>query len=245
MVPTAATAPAGRLLGYRFGMPGRELLIAAILIGLGVFVVAGEFLPDDRAFEAPQAPRRLEIGEALDGSIPLMDLDGEIRPIGARFGMRATVLYAWSTTCPCVPVCEERMRPLYARFGAEQGVAWVAVAGEPDDEPGAIRDLVTELRAPYPVVLDPTQKLCARLGFDRASVLAILDADGYVRWRGTQGDDLASPTRDYLREALRTITAGGLPEEAEVEPAYGCAFSTPPEDCEDLALAAEIAADEP
>lgn len=211
-----------------------EILAATVLVVLSGAAVWSQLAPTDD--ETPPVPRPLEVGEALSPDVGLLDLDGRSVRLGDRLGERATVLYSWSTTCPCVPICEDTLQSVQARFPAEAGVAWLAVCGEPRDAPGAIRALLGDLDATYTALLDPAHRLCARAGLDRAALLVVLDGDGYVRFRGNLTDDLESPTTNHLAAVLPAIVAGDLPPYAEPEIAYGCAFSAPLEDCPDAEL---------
>lgn len=169
----------------------------------------------------------IQVGEALDPDVTLFDVGGERRRVGDGYGRAATIFYSWSTTCPCIPICEEMLQETRARFGPEQGVRWYGVAGEPTDTPGSVRGGMKEISAFYEMLLDPYHRLSARLGFDRAAVLAVLDGDGYLRYRGNISDDLTAPERNYLLEVLPAIVAGERPPFTETELAYGCEFSDP------------------
>lgn len=202
-----------------------DLVIAAVVVLLVAFAVVRQLTP---APEDPTAgPRAIQVGEALSPDITLTSLDGERVRLGDGFGTRGTILYAWSTTCPCIPYCEDEMRELHARFSPEKGYAWFAIAGEPTETRDGIRQEMTSLQAFYPMLLDPSHRLCARAGFDRAAMVAVLDADGYLRFRGNLGDDLRNPTKIWLEGALEAIDAGLEPDPAETDIAYGCQFSAP------------------
>jgi hypothetical protein len=211
-----------------------DLVIAGVILGLSTYAVARQFGSDPVERYELAAIRTLDVGEALPRDLVVRDIGHESRPIGEWFGPKATVLYSWSTTCPCVTICEPRMREVYVKYGKAVGVTWVGVAGEPTDTRDGVVALMTHLRAFYKMVLDPSHRLSKRLGFDRATMLVVLDGDGYVRWRGTQNDDLKNPTRNYLAEVLADVVEGRLPPtDLSMEiPPYGCAFSEPVE-CDD------------
>jgi hypothetical protein len=130
---------------------------------------------------------------------------------------------------------EALIREASGRFGPEAGVAWVGVAGEPSDTARGVLGELTRLGATYGMLLDPYQRLSARLGFDRAAVLAVLDGDGYLRFFGNPSDDLKDPQRNYLLEVLPAIVAGHRPPLERTDLAYGCEFSDP-EPCPDEEL---------
>jgi hypothetical protein len=209
-----------------------DFVIAAVILGLCGLGVLQQLRHDPA--RAPVVPP-IAIGQALDGAITGTDLNGVERRVGEWFGDRATVLYSWSVPCSCVEECEARLRAIYAVHGNPQGVHWIAVDGEPTDSPEAVLDKMVKVGAFYRMLLDPSQRLSQRLGFDQAVQIAILDGHGYLRYRGPIDDDLEKPTRSYLREALEAVLAGTPVPEAEERPAvYGCAYSAPP-DCDDPA----------
>jgi hypothetical protein len=107
-------------------------------------------------------------------------------------------------------------------------VTWIAVDGEPEDAAPTVLGKMGRLGSFYKMLLDPTQLLSARVGFDRAAQIAILDSTGRLRYRGPMDDDLEKPQRSYLREALEAVVAGVPVPLHQVEPKYGCEYSQPP-----------------
>ncbi len=210
-------------------------MIAGVIVALCAWAVIRQFGTDPLEPYEKAFVRTIEVGEALNPDVTLLDTGGERRRVGDGYGAKATVFYSWSTTCPCIPVCEDALREAYVKFGPEQGVVWIGVAGEPTDTSSAVLDKMTFLRSFYEMLLDPYQRLCTRLGFDRAAVLAVLDGDGYLRFRGNVSDDLKDPQRNYLLEVLPAIVAGTKPPLEETDLAYGCEFSDP-QPCPDAEL---------
>jgi hypothetical protein len=177
------------------------------------------------------------VGEAVE-DVVLDDLLGKPRRLTEWLGERATILYSWSATCPCVGECDRRIAPLFHALRAEHGekaVRWIAVAGAAEDTPEVVLETMGLLRAPYRMLLDPRQRLTGRLGLRSAAHVAVLDGHGYLRYRGTIDDDLKAPTRDFLAGAVKAVLEGRRPdpEEFDVE-GYGCPFGEPPpEPCEE------------
>jgi peroxiredoxin len=202
-----------------------DLIAVVLVVGLAAWAVVLQF----RAAEPlpPPASPTLEVGEAVPPDVVLTGLDGTPHRLGDLFGERATVLYAWSTTCPCIPWCEDELRAIAARHGPEQGFRWVAIAGEPTDTVEGIRETTEKLGSFYDVLLDPSHRLSAPMGFDRAAVVAVLDRDGYIRFRGNPSDRLKDPTRWFLNEVLDDVAAGRAPRLDHTELTYGCEFSAP------------------
>ena len=213
---------------------GRPQLIAFVLVaGLVVFGVVWQFVDGQSGQAAGAGAARLEVGEALDPDVVLADLDGRRHRLGDRLGEKATVLYAWSTTCSCIPICDPFLAEVRSRWGEDEGVRWLAVAGEPADSPVRIRETLEERPSAYGFLRDPAHRLCGPLGFDRSSLVAVLDGDGVLRFRGSPIDSLREPRADYLAEALPRVVAGSPLEEADREPAFGCPFAAPLADCPD------------
>jgi hypothetical protein len=202
-----------------------DLLITAILLGLCGLAVARHF---DHDVPGPPPIPPLEVGEPLDGSLVVTNVAGFSKPMVDLFGKRATVLYSWKVACPCIDACEARLREVYARYGPAQGVEWYAVDGEPSDEPEAIREKMGRIGSFQKMLVDPTQRLSAKVGFDRAAQIAVLDATGHIRYRGSIDDDYKQPTRSYVAEALAAVVDGGAVPVPETLPVYGCAYSQEP-----------------
>jgi hypothetical protein len=202
-----------------------DYVIAAAIVALCAFAVERQLA--GHGSDEP-AIREIEVGEVLEPDWVLKDVSGHDRELGRWYGSKATVLYSWKVTCPCVDVVEGRLRHLYTRFGAEQGVIWVAVDGEAEDGTGDILDKMGRLQSFYRMLLDPEQRLSARLGFDRATLVAVLDASGRVRYRGSIDDAYETPKRSYLEEALEAVVGGRNPAVPETQPVYGCEYSGPP-----------------
>jgi hypothetical protein len=202
-----------------------DWVIVAILLGLCGVVVAQHL--DHGDADVPRVPP-IVLGEALDTSVVLTDLEGKERTIADDVGSKATVLYSWKVSCPCIDVCEPRLRPLFARYGKARGVAWIAIDGEPEDTREEVLAKMGRLGSPYKMLFDPDQQVLARLGFDQAALVAVLDGNGRLRYRGSMDDDYLEPKRSYLEEALRAVVEGGDLAVAETPAIYGCEFSRPP-----------------
>jgi peroxiredoxin len=208
-----------------------DLLVTAVIVGASAYAVAK--MAGDGPVAARPEVRAIDVGQPVE-DVELVDIGGEKRRLLGWLGRKATVLYAFSVKCPCVGQVEERIQELMDRHRGKDGkdVVWVGVAGDAADSTEAVVEKMVALRAGYKMLLDPAQKLCRRVGFREATHVAVLDADGYLRYRGTIDDDLKKPTRSYLAEALAAVTEGRAPDVAEHDvEGYGCAFGEPAEDC--------------
>jgi hypothetical protein len=205
----------------------RDTLVAAGVLALAALAVE-RILADHGGGGEPVPVPRIEAGEVLDPDWVLADLEGVPRRIAEGFGSRATVLYSWKVGCPCIDRVEPRIRALTERFGADRGVAWIAVDGEMEDDPEAIARKSERLGARYAMYLDPEQRLLSRLGLDRATLVAVVDGSGRLAYRGSIDDDYENPTRSWLGEALDAVVAGARPDTPETAPVYGCEYSAAP-----------------
>jgi hypothetical protein len=210
---------------YRGRVRWADVTISAVLVGLCAFAIAqhGHGPAPKPAVIPPVA-----VGEPLDTHLTLTDVAGEPRVLADMLGKTATVLYSWKIECPCIEICEPRLREVHAAYGKGQGVVWIAVDGEPSDERKAVLAKMVEIGSFQKMLLDPDQRLSAKVGFDRAAQVAVLDADGRLRYRGSIDDDYKKPTRSYVREALAAVSEGREPALAETKPVYGCAYSQEP-----------------
>ena len=79
-------------------------------MALAAFAVVSQLSSGPAQPNAEGFVRPIGLGEALDPDVTLRDLEGRPRRICDLYGSTATILYSWSTTCPGIPACEERMR---------------------------------------------------------------------------------------------------------------------------------------
>ncbi|KAB2965345.1 MAG: TlpA family protein disulfide reductase [Thermoanaerobaculia bacterium] len=139
------------------------------------------------------APVPQPAGDLLP-SFRLAALDG--RQLGPEALRGRVVLYDfWATWCGPCHVQAEILHALYPAY-AGRGVEFVAVAvGEPEE---VVREFVRESPHPYPVLLDPEDRLSAELRILGLPTLIVTDREGRVVFRSTGISD---------REALATALA--------------------------------------
>lgn len=108
---------------------------------------------------------------------------------------RPVIVDFWATWCGPCHVQAEILHALYPAY-AGRGVEFVAVAvGEPEE---VVREFVRESPHPYPVLLDPEDRLSAELRILGLPTLIVTDREGRVVFRSTGISD---------REALATALA--------------------------------------
>ncbi len=222
-----------------------DILVAAVIIGLCAFAVIKQLDAGDET----ESIAKLALGEALDpdtrvtllGDPPFTD------SIGAYMGEKATVFMTWSVPCPCVDKTEHRLKEVYAKFLPRDGVAWVAVDGEPldqvktgvietpwgEEEREGILPKMVRLRSFYKMILDPRQQLTRRFGIFQASTIAVFDKDRRLVYRGPMDDDYDQGKAHFLEEVLlRLVGTKDKAADPALEPfqrafTYGCLFNDP------------------
>jgi hypothetical protein len=206
----------------------RTLLVALVVIAACAVAIAlqlGPVASDDEGAITP-----LAMGEALVVDFTLQDAGSPpiARNVMSWFGSTATVLYTWSVPCPCVDQVEPRLRALQAKLGGEKaGIAWIALAGEPDDPADEVRAKYERLGGFYHLVLDPEQRICRRIGLLHATMVAVLDGEGRLVYRGAIDGDYVEGKAEFLAEALAAVARGEAPPVAERPWVYGCEFAVP------------------
>lgn len=211
-----------------------DVLVAALIIGLCTFAVVKQL---DAGDDTPPIDA-LNLGEALDpdqvitliGRPPLQDT------LGAFLGEKATVFMTWSIKCPCVEHVEHRLRHVFAKYPPGNGVAWIAVNGEPAETNEQTMEHMRHLKSFYKMVLDPRQLVTDRFGLHKATQVAVFDGEHKLVYRGPIDDDYDNGDAGFLSEVLEGVTGaqaeGGSPFEYLERPGtYGCPFDDP-ESCE-------------
>ncbi len=207
----------------------KEGLIASAVIAVCLYGVVAQFSPEGQPIGRLGDIPAIAMGAVLDDDISLRDIETPPKPrsLPGSFGRKATVLYTWSVACPCILDLEVRLRKLHARYGQAQGVAWIALAGEPGEELEALRAKHAKLAAFYPVLRDPEQVACRRIGLRHAGQVAVLDADGRLVYRGAIDDHWETGKAEFLEAALRAVVGGNKPAVGQQERRYGCEFELP------------------
>jgi len=119
---------------------------------------------------------------APDFSLPA--LDGHLVSLAAERGKRKVVVSFWASWCgPCrleLPV----LRSFYERtHKPESDFEIVAISLDADRD--AAERMANELKLPFPVLLDPSQKSARAYGVWGIPMLFIVDKSGRVSYSGT------------------------------------------------------------
>ena len=163
----------------------------------------------------------------------LPDLDGETRRLSDYAGGGQIVVIEWyNPTCVYIVKYHEThstMRDLRARFGADQGVVWLAVnSGSVESgtaDPALNKERAEAQGIAHPILLDPDGEVGRLYGARVTPQFFVLDGDGVVRWVGPVDNDPSLRwlgRRTLLADALAALTAGSDPAPSPVQP-FGCA----------------------
>ncbi len=152
-----------------------------------------------------------------------------VRPDGAK----AVVLFILSVECPVSNRYAPEMARLAAEFGGK-GAVFYGVHPDPDVTPDRAGRHAAEYKLPFPVLLDPDQRLTRSAGATRVPTAVVLGPDGAVRYLGRVDDRhvgvgraKAEPARRDLAEALAAVLDGKTPAVART-PVVGCELPPPP-----------------
>ncbi|HEX4612009.1 MAG TPA: redoxin domain-containing protein [Urbifossiella sp.] len=151
-----------------------------------------------------------------------------VRPDGAK----AVVLLVLSVECPVSNRYAPEMARLAAEFGGK-GVVFYGVHPDPEVTPGRAAKHAEEYKLPFPVLLDPDQRLTRAAGATRVPTAVVLGPDGAVRYLGRVDDrhvgvgkSRGEPTRRDLAEAITDVLAGKAPAVSRT-PVVGCELPPP------------------
>jgi peroxiredoxin len=207
-------------------------------------LAAAALAADDAPSSPKEAPRPLDprvcrVGELID-DVAFTDVEG--KP-GRLSDWRGRTLVVALTNAGC-PVCKRyapRLAEMEAEFGT-RGVAFLFVDPMENETAAQIRELAKERGFASRLVLDTEHALCRALGAQTTPDVFVLDGARTLVYRGPVDDQYGlgyqreKPQREYLREALDAVLAGGAPRAAALW-APGCVLGLKPA-AEDAAAAA-------
>lgn len=147
----------------------------------------------------PEGGEGLAAGGGPDAPAPnftLASLEG--RDVSTSdFAGQVVLIDFWATWCSPCHLQAEILRGLHEDF-AGQGVQFLAVSlGEPEE---VVRSFVDENPYPYPVLVDPEDRLSPELGIYVLPTVMVLDREGNVSYLQT-GISQAEALRRALYEA--------------------------------------------
>lgn len=172
----------------------------------------------------------LEIGEKSP-KMTFKDIRYLPRTLADLKAEKALVLAFFSNTCPVAQRYLPRLQALHEAF-MEQGVTFVGVNASPDDSIPEVAWMALDYDLSFPLVKDVDGSCCKALGITRTPEIAVLDADGTLRYRGRVDDQYRlggvrpSVSREDLKIAIEEVLAGKDVSVPKTQ-AEGCAITYP------------------
>ena len=180
-------------------------------------------LPASEPASEPASPAK--IGEKVE-RLGFKDTRWVSRSLADFKEKKAFVLVFLTVDCPVAGQYLPRLEVM-AREYAPRGTMFLGVDSQPDDTLLEVAALALERKITFPLHKDFDQSAMRALGIERTPEVAVLDAEGTLRYRGRVDDEFrvtgAQPSsgRAYLREAIDAVLAGRTPEVTET-PVEGC-----------------------
>lgn len=162
----------------------------------------------------------------------LKDTSGHVVALDDFKAKKAIAVVFIGTECPLVNLYVVRLAELQRELGA-QGLQILAINSNSQDSPEEVARHAQERQLPFPVLLDPGQKVADLLGAERTPEVILLDASGIVRYRGRiddqfgVGSDRRAPSRQDLKEAVVEVL-GGKAVSVPQTPIPGCFIGREP-----------------
>ncbi len=181
----------------------------------GVWILAHPLAMEGEAPKTNDArrPAVAAIGDKVSNDSMLRDVRGSRRPLHGFSGHRAVVVAFLGTECPVANLYVPTLIDLEKRF-RRQSVQFLAVYPNENEDLDVIAGHAHDRDIPFPVLRDFGQKLFDHLGATRVPVVAVLDGDFVLRYRGRIDDrygvNLRRPqaTREDLMLAIDEVLAG-------------------------------------
>jgi thiol-disulfide isomerase/thioredoxin len=218
--------------------------VIRILTGATAVLLVTTICAQDQKPAAPPAakaekadhPKTLQLGDTIDASLSLPDIDGNVHSAAEMKG-RITVVNFWSTQCPIQEAWDPTLGKIQLEYEAK-GVHFVMINSNEangeiaDGKPAegkkpyqGIRDTLKERDLPYTVLVDHGNVVADRFGALTTPDIFVFDQKGVLVYRGAIDDDQRGTKGDkakhYLREALDALLAGKAVPTAQTKP-VGC-----------------------
>ncbi|MFO0947953.1 MAG: redoxin family protein [Planctomycetota bacterium] len=148
-----------------------------------------------------------------DSPIALTTSSGASWTTGDLSRCRIWVIAFLGTECPLGNLYVPELSRLYGEYGP-RGVGFLAVNSNRGDDGEKVSRHAKSFGIPFPVLLDPEQRLADQLGATRTPEVVVVNEKGRTYYRGRIDDRFgyvhrrSEPTRRDLEEALAEILAG-------------------------------------
>jgi peroxiredoxin len=184
--------------------------------------------PEPKPAPKPEAPKRVAIGDEVDGALAFEDTDGKAHALKEYRG-KIVAIALWSVDCPTCKLYEARVKKLNDDYSAK-GVVVLAV-----DPNAAEAEHLKEFSSKNPlgasVMSDPGQKFVQKVGALSTPEIYILDAKGMLRYKGAIDDDAKGEKADKAKTFARTALdemVGGKPVTTATTTATGTLIKVAP-----------------
>jgi peroxiredoxin len=169
------------------------------------------------------------------GGFALQDAHGGHHTAEEWANCKAVVLFFLATDCPVSNGYAPDMTRLAKKYAGQGVIVW-GVHPDPDVTPEAAVKHAGEYSLPFPIVLDPQQRLARQAGVRVTPEAAVLSPTGAVLYCGriddrysTGGKRRVEATTKDLEDALKSVLAGGTVAAPRTR-GYGCPLPEPAED---------------
>lgn len=211
-----------------------ELVRHALLFGFALALAGGcsappKLAPIVEGSTKPRHPVTATMAEEAEATArkaapPFdgVDASGRRRTLDALTHDRPLVLYFMKDGCPCSVDAEPLYQRMAAKFGAKANFAAVINGGQ------MVADKwLKVMKTPYPVILDPDQRIIKDYGIERSVYLALIDPEGRIvkLWPGYSATMLKE-LNAALSQATGTEETPFDPLYAPVELSSGCSFAS-------------------
>ena len=152
----------------------------------------------------------------------LKDLEGERHSPGDEFGS-ILVLNFWSAECVHSQRADEEFEDLAKEWG--EGVAFWCIASNENEDDELIRNAAAKNKFDR-LLRDQHLAVADAYGAITTPHVFVIDEQGVLRYSGAFNDvspRQRTPTRNYLREAVKAVQNGVGPDQSEIAP-FGCAI---------------------
>jgi peroxiredoxin/mono/diheme cytochrome c family protein len=208
--------------------------LGVALVGAALVAAAAALAADDAPSSPKEAPRPLDprvfrVGELID-DVAFTDLEGKAGRLSDWRG-KTLVVALTNTGCPVCKRYGPRLAALSDEFG-KRGAEFLFVDPTESDTADALRAVAKERGFKARLVLDADHAVSRALGAQTTADVFVLDGARTLVYRGPVDDQYGlgyqreAPRREYLREALETVLAGGVPRDAAFW-APGCLLPVP------------------
>jgi thiol-disulfide isomerase/thioredoxin len=208
------------------------ILSCSLLAGFTQASAAQQEAPARPTEKTVKEKKPYALGDKIDGSIALRDIDGKLHELKSYRG-KILVLDFWSVRCPWSIGYEERFKAFHEKHVGKD-LAFLAinpnhteVDAEAKDPYALIRKYVKEQKLPYPILIDEGNVIADRFDARTTPHVFVIDAAGKLVYRGSLDDDpkgeRGEEATPFLANVIAELRAGKEVSVPETRP-KGCSI---------------------